>query len=162
MHDGSYPTITIFKDIPYSRGEEGDFGNATLNPNAQPFQPFGGEENIDVEYEYVQADGGNVEEVVPLAEQEGAHSHESPLEPENPLENVGNSPVKELQAIEGNSDEATEELISHSTELVEGKGDEMRKEGNEILTEENVEINEDIPLQEEQETELRRFAVRTD
>ncbi len=142
--------------MPYPRGVEGNSCETALNPNAQPFEPSGGEENPEVQFEYVQADGENPDEVVEFSSENGeTHLPENTLETENPLENMVNSPVKELdsEAAEVNNVES-EELISPRTEPVEGKRDGMRKEDNDLLTGDNVERNEHTPLH--QVPELRR------
>ncbi len=129
MQDKSYPTVTIVKNVPYPRGMEGNSCETALNPNAQPFEPSGSEENPDVQFEYVQADGENPEEVVESSAEKGEmHLPENTLETENPLENVGNSPVMELdlEAAEVNNVEFTEELMRHRMEPAEGKRDGMR------------------------------------
>ncbi len=152
MQDKSYPTITIVKNVPYPRGVEGNSSETALNPNAQPFEPSG----VEVQFEYVQADGENPEVVVEFSSENGeAHLPEYTLETENPLENMANSPVKELdsEAAEVN-DVESEELISPRTKPVEGKRDGMRKEDNDLLTDDNVERNEHTPLHEV--PELRR------
>ncbi len=86
------------------------------------------------------------------------HLPENTLETENPLENVGNSPVIELdlEAAEVNNVESTEELMRHRMEPAEEKRDGMRKEDNDLLTEDNVERNEHAPVHEVPEPEIRR------
>lgn len=91
MQDRPYPTITIVKDMPCTQEVEESSGETTLNPNAQPFLPSGGEENLDIESKHVQVDGGNEEEeVASLAGKEETNLPENTLE-----EYVENSPDKE-------------------------------------------------------------------
>ncbi|ROL46694.1 hypothetical protein DPX16_12587 [Anabarilius grahami] len=154
MQDKTYPTITIVKDVPYIKEEEGSSCETTLSPNAQPFEPSGGVEGLDIEFEHVQLDGRNAEEVA-LSEKGETNLPVDILE-----ENVGNSPVKELdsEAVDVSNDECTEDLITNRMEPVEGKRDGMRKENDdsEILIEENVERNGNTPVQEIPEPESRR------
>lgn len=53
MQDKTYPTITIVKDVPYIKEVEESSCETTLNPNAQPFEPSGGVESLDIEFEHV-------------------------------------------------------------------------------------------------------------
>lgn len=53
MQDKTYPSIMIVKDVPYIIEVEGSSCETTLNPNAQPFEPFGGVESLDIEFEHV-------------------------------------------------------------------------------------------------------------
>lgn len=155
MQDKTYPTITIVKDVPYIKEVEGSSCGTTLSPNAQPFEPSGAVESLDVEFEHVQLDKRNAEEEVALSEKGETNLPEDILG-----ENVGNSPFKELdsEAVDVNDDECTEDSITNRMEPVEGKRDGMRKEDDdsEILIEENVERNGNTPVQEIPEPESRR------
>lgn len=154
MHDETYPTITIVKEIPCIRGMEESSCGTTLNPNARSFEPSEDVESQDIELEHVQFDEENVGEEVALAEEKETNFPEDTLG-----ENVRNLPVKELnsEAVEVINDVATEEFIRYRKESVEGKDIEGKEDNDsEILIEENVEKNGNTPVEEVSEQEFRR------
>lgn len=147
MHDGSYPTITIVKEVPYLLEDGGGSYESTLNPRAQPFEPSGEGKDPGRQVEYLQVDE-ETKEVESLSEKEET------ILPGNTLGDVRNSPVHRVDLDIGDvNTECSEELIGHGTEPVEEDGDGMRKEGtvSEMLIEDKVEKNESTPIQEEPE-----------